>query len=206
MVCFELALANGYLVSPTSTGLPLCLQVGLLAILHGIILARDEVMRILKLNLTLKSALDLDRNGSPPYHPYAPLINYIRHPTSGLKFVAHLNLGHGHYRRESVEVVCKDRHCCAISKKVANMMFTRYQLLKLQSNSIVHQRVIKKPHCCFHLNSHNAVCSSFIQRMKYKTIWRIQFKDHSSKRKKKVNWFGKLPLERRILCLNVYKQ
>lgn len=166
MVCFELALANGYLVSSTSTGLPLCRITCNFAWYH---FSQRWSYENIKIESHSKSALDLDRNGSPPYHPYAPLINYIRHPTSGLKFVAHLNLGHGHYRRESVEVVCKDRHCCAISKKVANMMFVRYQLLKLLSNSMVHQRVIKKPHCYFHLNGHKALCSSFTERMKYKT-------------------------------------
>lgn len=52
MVCFELALANGYLVSPTST-----LQVELLATLHGIISAKDAVIIILKLSLTLRVRL-----------------------------------------------------------------------------------------------------------------------------------------------------
>jgi hypothetical protein len=49
---FRISIGKWYLVSPTST-----LQVELLATLHGIISAKDAVIIILKLSLTLRVRL-----------------------------------------------------------------------------------------------------------------------------------------------------
>jgi len=75
---FRISIGKWLLGFSNFNGITTCLQVELLAILHGIISAKDAIIIILKLGLTL-SAPDLVRNGSPSYHLYAPLINYIRH-------------------------------------------------------------------------------------------------------------------------------
>lgn len=146
---FRISIGKWYLVSPTST-----LQVELLATLHGIISAKDAVIIILKLSLTLRVRLTQLEMG---LHLITHMLHWLIIST-----IIYIQI-------EICSLIDEFLKSCTISKKVANMMFVRYQLLKLLSNSMVHQRVIKKPHCYFHLNGHKALCSSFTERMKYKT-------------------------------------